>query len=79
LSYQNKDWLDVFSTVRTPRVLAPQKVKHREEMLAQHLGEPVHLFVRRSLTKDVTAANASYPDEWSPGKQFLRTLQLSEQ
>jgi uncharacterized hydrophobic protein (TIGR00271 family) len=59
LYYRNKDWLDVFSTVLTPRVLSPQKVKRMEEALSRHVGEPVRLFVRCSLTKDVTATGAT--------------------
>jgi hypothetical protein len=88
LYYRNKGWLDVFSTVRTPRVLSPQKVKHMEEALTQHLGEPVHLFVRCSLTKDVTATGTTTlltgrnldgkftTDAMSPEAQ---TLQAAEQ
>jgi uncharacterized hydrophobic protein (TIGR00271 family) len=59
LYYRNEGWLDVFSTVLTPRVLSPQKVKRMEEALSQQVGEPVHLFVRCSLTKDVTATGAT--------------------
>jgi uncharacterized hydrophobic protein (TIGR00271 family) len=59
LYYRNNDWLDVFSTVLTPRVLSPQKVKQIEEALSRHVGEPVRLFVRCSLTKDVTATGAA--------------------
>jgi uncharacterized hydrophobic protein (TIGR00271 family) len=59
LYYRNNGWLDVFSTVLTPRVLSPQKVKHMEEALSQHVGAPVRLFVRCSLTKDVTATGAA--------------------
>jgi len=59
LYYRNKGSLDVFSTVLTPRVLSPQKVKRMEEALSQHVGEPVRLFVRCSLTKDVTATGAT--------------------
>jgi uncharacterized hydrophobic protein (TIGR00271 family) len=59
LYYRSNDRLDVFSTVLTPRVLSPQKVKHMEEALSQHVGEPVRLFVRCSLTKDVTATGAT--------------------
>jgi uncharacterized hydrophobic protein (TIGR00271 family) len=59
LYYRNNGWLDVFSIVLTPRVLSPQKVKHMEEALSQHVGEPVRLFVRCSLTKDVTATGAA--------------------
>jgi len=59
LYYRNDGWLDVFSTVLTPRVLSPQKVKRMEEALSQHVGEPVRLFVRCSLTKDVTATGAT--------------------
>lgn len=59
LYHRDNGRLDVFSTVLTPRVLSPQKVKHIEEALSQHVGEPVRLFVRCSLTKDVTATGAA--------------------
>ena len=56
LYYKNKDgWLEVFPTVLTPRVLSPQKVKHLEDALSRNVGEPVRLFVRCSITRDVTA------------------------
>ncbi len=51
--------IQVLSTVRTPRVLAPQKVQQIEEALTQHLGAKVQLFVRCSITKDVTATGST--------------------
>jgi uncharacterized hydrophobic protein (TIGR00271 family) len=87
LYYQNNGWLDVFSTVLTPRVLSPQKVKRMEEVLSQHVGEPVHLFVRCSLTRDVTATGATTlltsrnldgkftTDAIAPGAQTLQTAE----
>jgi uncharacterized hydrophobic protein (TIGR00271 family) len=59
LYFRENGGLDVFSTVRTPRVLSPQKVKRLEEALTQGLGQTVHLFVRCSLAKDVTATGAT--------------------
>jgi uncharacterized hydrophobic protein (TIGR00271 family) len=59
LYHRDNGGLDVFSTVLTPRVLSPQKVKRMEEALSQHVGESVRLFVRCSLTKDVTAIGAT--------------------
>jgi len=59
LYHRDNSGLDVFSTVRTSRVLSPQKVKRLEEALTQGLGETVHLFVRCSLAKDVTATGAT--------------------
>ncbi|MBI3796670.1 MAG: hypothetical protein HY268_06840, partial [Deltaproteobacteria bacterium] len=59
LYHRDNGGLDVFSTVRTSRVLSPQKVKRLEEALTQGLGETVHLFVRCSLAKDVTATGAT--------------------
>lgn len=53
------DGVDVLSTVRTPRVLPPQRVKKIQDALSGRLGEPVHLFMRCSLTKDVTAAGST--------------------
>jgi uncharacterized hydrophobic protein (TIGR00271 family) len=53
------DGIDVLSIVRTPRVMAPQRVKKIQEVLSDRLHEPVHLFMRCSLTKDVTATGTT--------------------
>jgi len=55
---RGKDAIDVLSTVRTPRVVAPERVKRIQDTLRESLGEPVRLFVRCSLTKDVTATGS---------------------
>lgn len=50
--------IDVLSTVRTPRVLAPERVRRIQDALSERLGAPVRLFLRCSLTKDVTATGS---------------------
>lgn len=57
---RQSDAIEVLSTVRTPRVLVPDRVKHMEELLRERLGEPVRLFVRCSVTKDVAATGSTY-------------------
>jgi uncharacterized hydrophobic protein (TIGR00271 family) len=49
----------VVSTVNTPRVLDPERVKRMEEELRERLGEPVRLFLRCSVTKDVSATGST--------------------
>jgi uncharacterized hydrophobic protein (TIGR00271 family) len=51
--------LDVLSTVRTPRVMAPETVKHIQDALSGKFGEPVRLFMRCSVTKDVSATGST--------------------
>jgi uncharacterized hydrophobic protein (TIGR00271 family) len=51
--------VDVISTVNTPRVLDPELVRHMEEDLRGRLREPVRLFMRCSVTKDVTATGST--------------------
>jgi uncharacterized hydrophobic protein (TIGR00271 family) len=53
------DGIDVISTVDTPRVIEPSTVKRMEEALRSRLGEPVRLFVRCSVTKDVSATGST--------------------
>jgi uncharacterized hydrophobic protein (TIGR00271 family) len=50
--------LSVLSTIRTPQVLSPRKVKDIEEALARRLGENVSLFFRCSITRDIAATGA---------------------
>ena len=51
--------VDVISTVNTPRVLDPDLVKRMEEKLRERLGEPARLFMRCSVTKDVSATGST--------------------
>ncbi|MGH7789788.1 MAG: DUF389 domain-containing protein [Candidatus Binatia bacterium] len=51
--------IDVLSTISTPRVIAPQKVKHIQDTLSERLGEPVRLFMRCSVTQDVSATGST--------------------
>lgn len=59
-SVRQPDAIEILSTVRTPRVLVPDRVKHMEELLRERLGEPVRLFVRCGVTKDVAATGSTY-------------------
>ncbi len=51
--------LQVLSTVRTPRVIPPERVKRIQDALSEGLGEPVVLFLRCAMTKDVTATGST--------------------
>ena len=56
---RGKDGVDVLAEVRTPHVPAPGRVKEIQDALGSRLGEPVHLFMRCTLTKDVTATGST--------------------
>jgi uncharacterized hydrophobic protein (TIGR00271 family) len=51
--------LDVLANVRTPRVLAPERVKRMQDVLAERLHRPVRMFVRCAVTKDVAATGST--------------------
>ena len=51
--------IDVLSTVRTPRVMAPEAVKRIQDGLSARLGQPVRLFMRCAVTKDVSATGST--------------------
>lgn len=51
--------VEVLSTVRTPRVIPPERVKRIQQALSQRLEQPVRLFVRCQMTKDVTATGST--------------------
>lgn len=53
------DGVDVLATIRTPRVLSPETVKRIQDGLAQRLGEPARLFMRCSVTQDVSATGST--------------------
>src|SRR5262249_38638217 len=54
-----KDGVDVLAQVRTPHVPAPGRVKEIQDALGSRLGQPVRLFMRCALTKDVTATGST--------------------
>lgn len=56
---REKEGLDVLAQVRTPRVPAPDRVQEIQDALGRRLGLPVHLFMRCTLTKDVTATGST--------------------
>jgi uncharacterized hydrophobic protein (TIGR00271 family) len=56
---RGKDGIEVLSTVRTPRVIPPERVARIQEALSIALGEPVRLFVRCAMTKDVAATGST--------------------
>jgi uncharacterized hydrophobic protein (TIGR00271 family) len=55
--YQDK--LYILATVRTPKVIAPDRVKVIQEALNQDLRMPTELIVRAVLTKDVSATGST--------------------
>jgi uncharacterized hydrophobic protein (TIGR00271 family) len=85
---RNKEGLDVLSEVRTPRVIDPARVKEIQEALGIGLGEPVRLFMRCALTKDVTATGTTTLRPYlslngkvttAPVSADMRLLQQAEQ
>jgi len=56
---RGKEGVDVLAEVRTPHVPAPGRVKEIQDVLGSRLGEPVRLFMRCNLTKDVTATGST--------------------
>ncbi len=56
---RGKNGVDVLAEVRTPNVPLPGRVKEIQDLLSQRLGGPVHLFMRCTLTKDVTATGST--------------------
>jgi hypothetical protein len=54
-----REGVEVLSTVRTPHVIPPERVKRMQDALSSRLGKTVRLFVRCSLTKDVTATGST--------------------
>lgn len=53
------DGIDVLSTVSAPRVIAPGSVREIQDRLSAQLGEPVRLFVRSIVAKDVSATGSA--------------------
>jgi uncharacterized hydrophobic protein (TIGR00271 family) len=56
---RGKEGVDVVAAVHTPHVPAPDRVNEIQEALGSRLGEPVHLFLRCTMTKDVTATGST--------------------
>lgn len=54
-----REGLQVLSTVRTPRVIPPERVKRIQDALGAALDETVTLFLRCAMTKDVTATGTA--------------------
>lgn len=80
--------IDVLSQVRTPHVLEPGRVKQIQDELTARLGEPVRLFMRCALTKDVTATGSTTLQPYlslnrkvvtAPISPDMRILQQAEQ
>lgn len=57
-STRRADGLDVLASVRTPRILTPERVRTIQEKLAAALEQPVRLYVRCGITRDVIAAGS---------------------
>ena len=53
------DGVDVLAEVRTPHVPAPGRINEMQEALGRRLRQPVRLFMRCTLTKDVTATGST--------------------
>lgn len=54
-----REGLQVLSTVRTPRVIPPERVKRIQDALGAALDQTVTLFLRCAMTKDVTATGTA--------------------
>jgi uncharacterized hydrophobic protein (TIGR00271 family) len=85
---RGKDGVDVLAEVRTPHVPAPGRVKEIQDALGSRLGEPVRLFMRCNLTKDVTASGSTTLRPYlslngkvttAPASPDMRLLQQAEQ
>lgn len=85
---RGKDGVDVLAEVRTPHVPAPGRVNEIQNVLGHRLGEPVRLFMRCTLTKDVTATGSTTLRPYlslngkvttAPVSPDMRLLQQAEQ
>src|SRR5262249_47276819 len=85
---RGKDGVDVLAEVRTPHVPAPGRVNEIQDALGSRLGEPVRLFMRCTLTKDVTATGSTTLRPYlslngkvttTPVSADMRLLQQAEQ
>lgn len=82
------DGLEVLSEVRTPHVIGPGRVEEIQDALGRRLGEPVRLFMRCTVTKDVTATGSTTLRPYlsldgtvatAPVSPDMRLLQQAEQ
>ncbi len=80
--------VDVLAEVRTPHVPVPGRINEMQDALGKRLGEPVHLFMRCTLTKDVTATGSTTLRPYlslngkvttAPVSPDMRLLQQAEQ
>ena len=55
----SRNKLYVLATVRTPKVISPNRVKHIQEALSQKLAMPTELIMRSVLAKDISATGAT--------------------
>jgi len=85
---RDKGGVDVLAEVRTPHVPVPGRVKEIQDALGSRLGEPVRLFMRCALTKDVTATGSTTLRPYlslngkvttAPVSPDMRLLQQAEQ
>jgi hypothetical protein len=85
---RDKDGVDVLAEVRTPHVPVPGRVNEIQDALTSRLGETVHLFMRCTLTKDVTATGSTTLRPYlslngdvttAPVSPDMRLLQQAEQ
>jgi uncharacterized hydrophobic protein (TIGR00271 family) len=60
LAHQREDGeIVVFAHVHAPNLLPPSRVRMIESRLADHLNEPVDLFLRTTITQDVSSTTSS--------------------
>jgi hypothetical protein len=59
IQQEYKDKIYILATVRTPKVIAPDRVKAIQEALDRRLGTPTELIVRAVLAKDVSATGST--------------------
>lgn len=80
--------VEVLAEVRTPHVIEPGRVKEIQDVLSLRLEDPVRLFMRCALTKDVTATGSTTLRPYlslnrkvatAPVSEDMRLLQQAEQ
>lgn len=80
--------IDVLSTITTPRAVDPQLVQRLQNALADRLGDDVRLFMRCSVTQDVSATGSTSVRPYlslngrvteAPLSPAMRMLQQAEQ
>ena len=85
---RGKDGVDVLAEVRTPHVPVPGRVNEIQDALGKRLGEAVRLFMRCTLTKDITATGSTTLRPYlslngkvttAPVSPDMRLLQQAEQ